>query len=339
MNNITPKFETATILAGNPVVPMRYSDAALPLYDHGWAPIPLASGNKNPVARWKGWNNTRPLREHIQRLARSFPESAVGIAVPPNVFVVDADILDESIQREVVRAARDTLGKPRMLRVGRWPKLMLWYGTEQPGELRSRKLHPIELFSGSGQVVVSGIHHHTGRPYGWGRTVPTVVSPADIEPKVSQVQVNAFLAAIEPSISGMKRKLAARYGQSHIHKFGVDALVALREEFKGRVEWYLRHDGENRRGALRAAAIQMLRQAVPPDAGAGDRHFRLLVITEALVWRGWKPDAVLQVCAEVFAENPELYPDYEPGHWQRKALEMAIGAASRCIAARRQVVC
>jgi hypothetical protein len=310
------------------IVHTRFADGALPLYDLGWAPIPLAPGEKKPVARWKGWNTARPARQHILHLIRTFPESAIGVAVPETAFIVDADILDEQVQAQVLKGAFATLGRPPMIRVGRWPKIMLFYGCA-PGSLRSRKLHPIELFSGSGQVVVGGIHHATRQPYSWSRVTPWITLPTAITPTVTLDQVNAFLTAIEPTITGMKQKMARRYGSSHAHRFGVDVLPAFREEFAARTRWYRKKGGKHERAAQKAAAQQMLRQAVPPEAGFGDRHFRVMVLTEQLVFRGWEVRAVIDAFQEVFDTEPELYPEYDNGHWSKKTQQLAEGAVTR----------
>jgi hypothetical protein len=310
------------------IVHTRFADGALPLYDLGWAPIPLAPGEKKPVARWKGWNTARPARHQIISLIRTFPESAIGVAVPDTAFIVDSDILDESVQAKVLKGAFATLGRPQMMRVGRWPKFMLFYGCA-PGTLRSRKLHPIELFSGSGQVVVGGIHHATRQPYSWSCVTPWMLSPAAITPAVTLDQVNAFLAAIEPAVSGMKQKMARRYGPSGAHRFGADVLQAFREEFAARMRWYRKKGGKHEHAAQKAAAQQMLRQAVPPEAGFGDRHFRIMVLTEQLVFRGWEVRAVTDVFQEVFDAEPELYPEYDNGHWFKKTQQLAQGAVTR----------
>jgi hypothetical protein len=146
---------------------------------------------------------------------------------------------------------------------------------------------------------------------------------------VTPDQVKAFLAVIDPTVTGIKREMARRYGRSQAHVFGVDVLKAFREEFAARTWWYRREGGENKHTAQKAAAQQMLCQAVPPEAGFGDRHFRVMVLTEQLVFRGWEIRAVVDACQEVFDKEPELYPKYDNGHWSRKTQQLAEGAVKR----------
>ena len=73
------------------------------------------------------------------------------------------------------RLADDILGRTPLVRIGLAPKQIRVY---RGGDLiRSRKLHPLEIFSGSGQFIAFGWHEKADRPYIWPQRSPLDVTP------------------------------------------------------------------------------------------------------------------------------------------------------------------
>ncbi len=160
--NVAPQGAVSNVVGG--AVPTTYAATAARLAANGWPPIALYPDTKQPCVRWKG-RNAAPLdAAALRREMRAFPHAVCGIAVPNTVLAVDVDVLDQAVVNQVLDAAKATLGRFSMVRIGRAPKVMLFYGVAAPGTVRSRKLHPLELFCGSGQVTAFGIHEFTKRP-------------------------------------------------------------------------------------------------------------------------------------------------------------------------------
>ncbi len=78
------------------------------------------------------------------------------------------------------------------LRIGFAPKVVRVYRNNDG--IRSRKIHPIEIFSATGQIVGFGWHQKAGRPYIW-----PAASPLDLDadssdiPLVMRAQLDNFL--------------------------------------------------------------------------------------------------------------------------------------------------
>jgi hypothetical protein len=59
------------------------------------------------------------------------------------------------------------------------------------------KLHPLEIFSGSGQFIAYGWHEKAGRPYIWPQASPLDVSAdSDTIPLVTRAQLDRFSAEL-----------------------------------------------------------------------------------------------------------------------------------------------
>ena len=107
------------------------------------------------------------------------------------IVAIDLDIVDHEQAAAAGKLADDILGVSPLQRIGLAPKKICIYRASEP--IRSRKLHPLEIFSGSGQFIAYGWHEKAGRPYIWPQASPlTVSSDSDTIPLVTRAQLDRF---------------------------------------------------------------------------------------------------------------------------------------------------
>ena len=113
------------------------------------------------------------------------------LAVQRDIVAIDLDIVDQKHAAAAVGLANEILGDTPLVRIGLAPKQIRVY--RNSGAIRSRKLHPLEIFSGSGQFIAYGWHEKADRPYIWPQCSPLDVS-ADSHtiPSLTLVQLNHF---------------------------------------------------------------------------------------------------------------------------------------------------
>ena len=109
----------------------------------------------------------------------------------PEIVALDADIVDPEHAAYADELADDILGATPLVRIGLAPKCIRIY---RAGDLiRSRKLHPLEIFCGSGQFIAFGWHAKAGRPYIWPHESPlTISADSHAIPAVTQAQIERF---------------------------------------------------------------------------------------------------------------------------------------------------
>jgi hypothetical protein len=111
--------------------------------------------------------------------------------VQPEIVAVDIDITNPEHADIAAKIADDHLGKTPLVRIGFAPKCVRIY--RNGGGVMSRKLHPLELYSGSGQIVGFGWHKKAGRPYLWPNASPLDLNAGSAEiPAVTQPQLKCF---------------------------------------------------------------------------------------------------------------------------------------------------
>ena len=175
--------------------PVMFGEVATQLHRLGWRPIPLRSDTKVPTSL--GWN--RLNREswtdlETSTMADRFADSACGIAIPSSIYVVDIDVMDKDVSAGVRDITEYHFGITPLIRIGQAPKQVLIYRSD--GTTQSKKPHPIEHFSGTGQVAVYGIHSKTLQPYQWPvLDLLELASDSSEIPLVTGDMQRAFLAA------------------------------------------------------------------------------------------------------------------------------------------------
>ena len=178
--------------------PSLFVRLAPTLVKNGWRPIPGYADTKRPsITRWNDLNNA-------QWPPDKFEETLVGqgqlegeivcLAIQREIVAIDLDILDEQQAQAAYDFALRFLGPTPLVRIGLAPKKVLIYRND--GTIKSRKLHPIEIFAGSGQVVGFGHHAKAGRDYQWPKLSPLDLAVDDPTiPMVNQNQLDQFLNA------------------------------------------------------------------------------------------------------------------------------------------------
>jgi hypothetical protein len=174
---------------------ITFAAVAQPVAEHGWRPFPGLQTSKTPAMKgWSGLNNAEwDNADLVATIAEYQPvdDYCCCFAVQSAIVVIDADIVDPAHAAYADKLADDILGATPLLRIGSAPKCIRIY---RAGELiRSRKLHPLEIFCGSGQFIAFGWHAKAGRPYIWPHESPlTISADSDAIPAVKQAQIERF---------------------------------------------------------------------------------------------------------------------------------------------------
>jgi hypothetical protein len=166
------------------------------LVDAGYRVIPIAPGTKRP-GRFDGkswgdlarWTEVRADQTHVN-IWSEWTSCGVGI-ITGEVVAIDIDVLDESVALAVGKVFQDRLGQTDMIRIGKSPKALYLYRTNEP--FTKISLHPIEVLGVGQQFVSYAIHPETGQPYRWPFDNPAE-TPVSALPLVTREQV---LAAAE----------------------------------------------------------------------------------------------------------------------------------------------
>ncbi|HEY4736592.1 MAG TPA: bifunctional DNA primase/polymerase, partial [Xanthobacteraceae bacterium] len=156
------------------MIPIAFAAVAQRVAGRGWRPFPGLQETKVPAMR--GWPGLNQAEWDCADLAAVIDEYQPAVAyccclaVQPEIAVIDIDITNLEHADIAARLADDILGQTPLVRIGLPPKCVRIY--RNGGSVRSRKLHPLEIYSGSGQVVGFGWHQKAGRPYLWPNASP-----------------------------------------------------------------------------------------------------------------------------------------------------------------------
>jgi hypothetical protein len=199
------------------------------LVKYGYPPVPISPGSKAPkIFRWqdRDFSTEKMLR-------RAYGCFGVGIKTGrPNadghaVMALDLDICDEELAAEMVDWCRDNIG-PAPARIGRPPKALLPYRTDQPfGKKFSHRFHSpdgvthmVEVLGTGQQYVAYAIHPDTGQPYLWPEGEPPPVAEL---PVLTVQKVHALIGYFERRARehGWEQiKLSKRRGDDRPHRSG-----------------------------------------------------------------------------------------------------------------------
>ena len=222
---------------------------------------------------------------------------ACGMAIQSGLVAVDIDILDHTAAVLADELANKHLGRTPLVRKGQAPKQLRIY--RQGGGVTSRKLHPVEIFSGSGQCIGYGQHIKTGKPYYWPDASPLelVCDSPDI-PKVTHTQLNKFTADL---FKVVPRRQQVAHARHQINNLTLNERLRLLK---------IRYCGNWNRAAARllseacegnrndtawAVIASASGRGVPEDEVVTlfDQHFS--------GWEGVTPDAVENAIARAYA--------------------------------------
>jgi hypothetical protein len=175
--------------------PISFAAVAMPLAERGYRPFPGIQETKCPAMR--GWNGLNSAPWDLDDLDAAIVEYQPSddycccLAIQPELVAIDLDIVEPSQADYANRLADAVLGKTPLTRIGLAPKQVRIY--RNGSDIRSRKLHPVEVFSGTGQVVGFGWHARANRPYQWLQASPLELSPdSEQVPVISRMQLDRF---------------------------------------------------------------------------------------------------------------------------------------------------
>ena len=174
----------------------RFAQHAERLVNNGWRPIPGYADTKRPsINGWDAYNSRQWEADELQSMIRGRGQDegqVICLAIQPEIVAIDIDIENEDQARQIALFSQEHFGGTPLVRVGRHPRYLVIYRND--GSIRSRKLHPIEIFAGSGQIVGFGYHAKAGRDYLWEYKSPLeLTTTSDEIPTISNAQLEAFL--------------------------------------------------------------------------------------------------------------------------------------------------
>jgi hypothetical protein len=151
------------------MTPITFAEVALQVAANGYRPFPGRQRDKVPAIKgWPGLNAAPWDDGDLVACVADFQppdDFCCCMAVQSELVVYDIDILDPQDATAAEAIADRVLGQTPLVRIGRAPKSTRWY--RNAGGIRSSKQHPLETFSGSGQVIGFGWHREADRPYVW----------------------------------------------------------------------------------------------------------------------------------------------------------------------------
>ena len=176
----------------------RFAQHAKLLVSNGWRPIPGYADTKRPsINGWDAYNSRQWEADELQTMIHGRGQDegqVICLAIQPELVAIDIDIENEEQARQIGLLSVEHLGGTPLVRIGRHPRHLVIYRND--GSIRSRKLHPIEIFAGSGQIVGFGYHAKAGRDYLWQYNSPLdLTTTSDKIPIISNTQLEAFLNA------------------------------------------------------------------------------------------------------------------------------------------------
>jgi hypothetical protein len=195
-------------------VPFTFAAVAQQVAAHGWRPFPGLQTSKVPAM--PGWSGLNLYEWDDADLAATISEYqptdlyCCCFAVQREIVVIDIDIINPEHAAFANKLADEILGVTPLVRIGLAPKCIRVY---RAGDfIKSRKLHPLEIFCGSGQFVAFGWHAKADRPYIWPHESPLTLSvdSSDI-PFVTQAKLDRFTTGLFKVVP--RRLLPTRQGR------------------------------------------------------------------------------------------------------------------------------
>ena len=175
--------------------PFTFAAVARPLAQQGWRPFPGRQGCKTPAMRgWHGLNGAEwDDAALVAAIGDYQPDDlfCCCLAAQPEIVAIDLDIVGHENAAFADKLANNILGRTPLVRIGFAPKQIRVY--RNAGGIHSRKLHPLEIFAGTGQFIAFGWHEKAGRPYLWPNASPlTISADSDAIPLVTPSQLDHF---------------------------------------------------------------------------------------------------------------------------------------------------
>lgn len=223
---------------------VTFGDAAQPLLEQGFEPLPIRAGKKVPAV--SRWSSVAIDETTIGNWCQRFPTCGVGLRTG-RLVGLDIDVLDADRAHHIQQLAEQRFGDT-LVRVGQWPKRLLLYRTNEPfAKLKSGN---VEVLGAGQQFVAFGLHPGTGKPYYWpGGETPLEIELGDL-PETSATAARAFLAEVAPGpATAAPRRVPPAKGppqafQGITRKNGL--VVDGRDDWLSRIAFHCVHDALDR---------------------------------------------------------------------------------------------
>ena len=183
----------------------------LALYDNAYHPVPVlgphvatkAAGKRPVMKSWEAVCATADEAE-ITRWTNAQRNCTNTGLLCGTLIGVDIDLLDADKAKHLTALACNMLGATPAKRIGRAPKILLAYRTDEPfDKIQTPEFHMldgmvarVEVLATGQQFVGFGIHPDTKAPYHWPESSPLDVALLDL-PAVSKDSCAAFIAAAD----------------------------------------------------------------------------------------------------------------------------------------------
>ena len=269
-------------------VPFTFAAVAQPVAEHGWRPFPGLQTSKTPAMKsWSGLNNLEWDNADLVAAIGDYQpvdDYCCCLAVQPEIVAIDADIVDREHAVYADKLADDILGNTPLMRIGLAPKQIRIY---RAGELiKSRKLHPLEIFCGTGQFIGFGWHAKAGRPYIWPQASPLTISADSREiPLVTRAQLDHFTSELFKVVP--RRLSPTRQGRP-----GAGAPQTISERLRMLTTLH---------GSWKRAAAIVL-----SEAGEGFYNETLWAVVTSAAGRGIPEDVVWELFEKHFSRDPKV---------------------------------
>jgi hypothetical protein len=255
----------------------------------GWRPFPGLQTSKTPAM--KGWSGLNIAEWDIADLTATITEYQPAdlycccLAVQAEIVVLDLDIVDQEHANYANKIADEILGATPLVRIGLTPKCIRIYRT---GDLiKSRKLHPLEIFSGSGQFIGFGWHEKAGRPYLWPQESPlTIGTDNHAISVITQAKLNRFIHELFKVVP--RRLLPTRQGRPG----GAGASQTVGERLRMLTTLH---------GSWKRAAAIVL-----SEAGEGYFNETLWAVVTSAAGHGISEDVVWELAEKHFRGDPKV---------------------------------
>jgi len=233
---------------------------------------------------WSGLNNAEWDNADLTATITEYQPADLYcccFALQSAVVALDFDIIDQEHAAFADKLANDILGITPLIRIGFAPKQIRIYRTGDV--IRSRKLHPLEIFWSSGQFIGYGWHEKAGRPYIWPQEAPlTVNADSHTIPAVKQAQIERFTTEL---FKAVPRRLG-RPGGAGAPQKTVGERLRMLTMLQG--SW------------RRAAAI------VLSEAGEGYYNETLWAVVTSAAGRGIPDNVVWELFERHFRGSPDV---------------------------------
>lgn len=262
-----------------------YREMALKLHQRGWQTIPT-TGKRAVMPDWPVFGDEPMSQARMERVEQdAYPYANIGLPFGDNcpVFAVDIDCTVPSEAAQMRELAESVLGKTPFVRIGKSPKIALFYRKHSPDKYRTVRLPKLELFAGSGsQMVIYGIHPDTNQPYTWGDIEPATHGPK-WAPLATAAAVNDFLKQAQRLLIKMAPPILPGVPVSSY----VKKLTGEKSELAGLRGW-----GYGRQILMRLDAME-----------PGNRHEVVKFVIGSMVHRGYSDERIRAVLEDRYVRR------------------------------------